>query len=650
VDLGSTTSTAKAIPEAVHRAVLAALRLSQPAAADISTVTGWLPGEVLEHTCSSGRGIIIGQCVAAAHLVSARVEEALESGDLRCLMSLPGAYSAVLAMRSEVVLVADAVGQFPLYYRRTSHEVVFGTRAELVAAATNASCDQVVLAMEIACPQAFPALSTRSVYDQVHQLEPGTALHMSAAGVHTVPVVALTHCPDRTLDDTAAELREVLTAAVAARVSLGTLLSSDFSGGVDSTSLAFLAARHTDVLPAVTFTPCGSPIKDDLAAAVALARLDRRLEHHVVSGDERHLPYQQPFLDADAPHPSALHLGPLRARLSTVAELGSALHLVGEGGDHVLTAPHAYLADLARQREFGQLWRHCHAWARLRHRSPASLLAHSLRLAATTSRRGLLVLARQLERRQPTLDSWESRAITVTGNLLCDWLTPAAGKALAAQLACAAQSDLRHAGDQAATAALRSACRAQQAVREVAAGWGIAAHAPFLDPEVARVCLSLPAWRRADLRSAKPLLRQAMTGLIPDAVFTRKTKGDYTTTAHLGTRQAIQALRTLLTDPLSADLGLIEPGPVREALRRASQGMPTPWAALNQVLAVETWLRDATNRQEEGTSNADVHRSEGGTHDDRRERTHGGVEHQNGPVARVERNRGHGVPGTGAQR
>jgi len=581
-----------------------------PASIGISTGTGWLPGELVDRTHGTGRGIVVGQCTAPPHVLFERVRLALGGGDLRTLMSMPGAYAVILSSPIEVVLVPDAVGQFPIYYHTCSRKIVFGTRADLVAAEVNASFDLVSLALEIACPQAFRVLGTRSAFNRVQQLEPGTALRINPSGVRVSSVTSLIPGTRRTLDVAADDLRDVLRTAVSTRIPHGAAMSTDFSGGIDSTSLAFLAAHHVDSLAAVTFTQDGAPVEDDLKAAIALAELDPTLSHHIVRGSGSHLPYQRALSGADAPHPSAQHLGPLGLRLSTAVELDSTVHLGGEGGDHALSAPHGYLVDLARRGDLDTLWRHCAAWARLRHRSPTTLFARSLRLAVTTSRRGLLGLARQLSGRPPGTNSWENRAITITGQPDCHWLTPRSRKALAAQVASAAgtHNGYRDAGDEIAIAQLRSACRGQQAVRDAAAAQGVAAHAPYLDPAVVQICLSVPAWRRADPWSAKPLLRHAMTGLVPDAVFTRTTKGDYTGTAHLGVRQAIRSLLALFEEPLSADLGLIEPGPVREAVIRAAQGMPTQWAALNQVLAVEIWLRDIIIRRSEGAPYASVHR------------------------------------------
>lgn len=632
--------SARAIPEPGFRSVLGSAGFRRPADPLLTSGTGWLPGELLDVTCAAGRGVVVGQCMD--QLFAGRVIRALERDELHALMSLHGAYSAILMRPAgAVVLLADVVGQFPLYYGSSGDRTVFGTRASVVAAEIGSLFDTVSLALEIACPQAFSVLGARTPFDGVRQVGPGNAVRIDASGIRAHAVVSLIPRERATANEAAAELRNVLPAAVAARANGP--LSADFSGGLDSVSLAFLALREADTLVAVTFAQDGAAVEDDLAAAASLARLDRRIDHRLVRGSESDLPYRH-SVAGDLPHPSALHLGAVRARLSTVAEHGVTTHLMGEGGDHVLSAPHAYMADLARSGRFGTLWRHCVAWARLRHRPPMLLLVQAIRLAVMSDGASL---ARQL-RRAP-VSRWEETAMTVTG-APSGWLTVRARDALVAQISDDSAAPGHTAGDRAVIAQLRSSARAQQAVRDLAATRGIAVHAPFLDPRVVGVCLAVPPWRKADPQVAKPLLRVALAGLVPDAVFARTTKGDYTSSAHLGVRRAINEIRTLLKEPISADLGLIEPAPVREALDRAANGMPAPWGELNQVLAVETWLHDVTLSRRERASDAGVHRPSGGSHDDRRDRADGGSQRQNRAVARIERDGRPGVPGTGTQR
>ena len=494
-----------------------------------------------------------------------------------------------------MVLVSDPSAQFPLYVSSASRLVVFGSRASAVAARVAAGLDLVHLAAQIVSPQIPELLVSRTAFSGVRQLEPGTAYRLGAGDATSV--TPMNADESRTFDDCAEELRECLRGAVSARASDGVALSSDFSGGLDSTSLAFLAAAEVDALSVVTYEQQGASVEDDLRYAKLCGSLEPGFRHLVVTGTGKHLPYQDWPAEADLPHPSLLAMGPTWLRMSAVASEGGARHLVGEGGDLVLGAPLGYFVDLARCGDLTTLWRHCAVWARLRHRSPLALFRRSVRLAAMSHRQGVLTFARRLERPRgdQAAASWEERNITSWGSPSCDWLAPRAREALAGQLVVLAdRADHLDACDRATLVQMDYVGATQRTVRETGAWYGIDVHAPYLDAEVVRVCLSLPAWRRSDPAGPKPLLRKALDGLVPQVVLGRSTKGDYTRTAHMGIRRNLPALRKLLTDPVSAELGLIEPRPVLLALERAAQGLQTLWAPLNQVLAIEFWLRELT--------------------------------------------------------
>jgi asparagine synthase (glutamine-hydrolysing) len=190
--------------------------------------------------------------------------------------------------------------------------------------------------------------------------------------------------------------------------------------------------------------------------------------------------------------------------------------------------------------------------------------------------------------------SWEEQALSRWGQPHCDFLTPAVRRALAEHVLSLTErvSDELDLADEATIDQLRLMARTQGALRDAAADIDIALHAPFLDNAVIAACLQVPARRRCDPTVPKPLLRTALAGLIPSGVLARRTKGDYTRQAHLGARRAAAKLRALLDSPASADLGVVDPAPVRQALERGLQGLPIAWGALNQVLAIELWLRD----------------------------------------------------------
>ena len=147
--------------------------------------------------------------------------------------------------------------------------------------------------------------------------------------------------------------------------------------------------------------------------------------------------------------------------------------------------------------------------------------------------------------------------------------------------------------DLAARAGVRRSGDAHRYLRQVGGALGVAVHAPFLDAEVIRTALSVPPQTRTEPWSYKPLLGEAMAGLVPAEVRRRRTKGDYSAEDYRGARNSATALHGLLRDSRLADLGVIEPGKVEPVLDRMTSGIAVPMGPINMLLATEVWLRGA---------------------------------------------------------
>ncbi|CAM5675103.1 albusnodin/ikarugamycin family macrolactam cyclase [Streptomyces hirsutus] len=132
------------------------------------------------------------------------------------------------------------------------------------------------------------------------------------------------------------------------------------------------------------------------------------------------------------------------------------------------------------------------------------------------------------------------------------------------------------------------------------AGHGIELAAPFLDNEVIRACLAVPADERGAPGTYKPLLDAAFagSGVLPDFVLARTTKGGFNALAYTGLRDNGPVLKGLL-GPSSqlAALGLVTEAPVADALalgrHRAAHrpGRPTPGGGRRGLAAAARRLR-----------------------------------------------------------
>ncbi|MET9554472.1 asparagine synthase-related protein [Streptomyces sp. NPDC006645] len=585
---------------------------------DIVRVQGrWRDGELRRVDGPAGTVLVLGQCLADDDRLRRTALRALASDGPDQLTRLPGSYLCLVIRHHELTVYVDAAGQYPLFFRDTGTRLVFGTRPVSVAdaAGTRRQPDTAVLAAGIFCPGAPALTGERSVVAGVSKVGGGQALRRALRGGTELWVhEPLETDPHTSFAQSADALRDALETAVRLRVTGGRRVSADFSGGLDSTSLAFLTLHHRPgPLPVTTYHGPGSA-GDDLAHAERFARLDTRLRMGVVTGTRETLTYQGLNDRSDGadsgsgePDTAVVALARGRLRLDHVAALGGELHLGGEGGDALLVAPPGYLAALARPDRLRQLLRDSRESARARQESPFAVAARAVGLARTPLATALRRLA----------DSFEHRARSGAGRASAHdigwldaiawwpepgseagWLTSAVSRQLAGlarrAAADAARTPGTRAGDLTALDNVRTSGAVQRQLSETARPFGVWPQAPFLDSAVVRACAALPARLRAAPPAFKPLLGAALAELVPAPVLARRTKGDYGDEDYQGARACARELRELLRDSRLADLGVVEPSAVTAALDRAVMGLRAPFPALNRLLAAEIWLRNTT--------------------------------------------------------
>lgn len=369
-----------------------------------------------------GPAVIVGQRFGPSDQLARSVGEACRTGDATALDSTVGCCSALVALPDGLSGFSDPVGQFPLFSARTDDQVVIGPSAAGVAADTGRMVDPLSVTAGIACHDIPDLFAERTMYVGVLRIPEGASIRVDAQGVTKSDYRRIRVDPMMRPSDVAEQVRHCLVESVRVRHETADQLATDFSGGLDSTALAFLAAAPGSPILALT---SHNRNDDDIVRAVQYARLSMAIAHHVVPGSVEQLPFQERTCSTDEPQIAPLFAGPLRARLATAAQLGADLHLVGEGADTVLGAPPVYLADLARKGELTVLWRHCLGWARLRARSPMRLFCRAVALATTDRHRALLALARRIDLGRPAgMGSWEEEWIGYWNPPQANWLPP----------------------------------------------------------------------------------------------------------------------------------------------------------------------------------------------------------------------------------
>lgn len=114
---------------------------------------------------------------------------------------------------------------------------------------------------------------------------------------------------------------------------------------------------------------------------------------------------------------------------------------------------------------------------------------------------------------------------------------------------------------------------------------------PFLHRPLAEFGLRLPVAERRRPGGSKWVLREAMRGILPETVRTRRGKGGIGARILWALQREAPRIRWLLDDPLVAQAGWVDADGVRGAVEHARQGQVENISHLLGTLSLETWLR-----------------------------------------------------------
>ncbi|APS20076.1 asparagine synthetase [Streptomyces sp. Tue 6075] len=564
----------------------------------------------------------VPDAVLAGILEGARDRTGLE----RRLARLPGLYHVVARLSGRSWIRGTATGLRRIYHaRHPAAGTIASDRPAVLARLIDAPLDESALALRLLDFLPHP-LSRRPVWRGVHETGAGYGLALPAAAPGTAAVPGPTEHRwwepppgELPLAEGARRVGDAVAASVRAHVGGLDRISCELSGGVDSTALAF-AARDTGPAslslltvaardrysedetwarraveaaggtPATTAHPAAAP---DHRAAPGRGR-HPALDHHLIPADDAPYFYADLAATAAELNDEPLPVAPGRARaallLGRARATGSRYHLTGYGGDEIfLGLPHAY-QDLFHGNPF-TAWSHLGG---LRHQLGWPLLptVKALLDRSTFPRwlAGAVTTAPQPVARTPLL-SWGVR------QSLHPWLTEHATALIAEEFRAAAEQAEpidpwrgRHVDID----GVRMGARHFQAMEDIGMTLGLPVAAPFYDDRILEATLAVRLPERISPWRYKPLLVEAMRGVVPDALPARTTKDHMASDEHQGLREHAPEIAELWTGSRLAEHGLVD---ARHLLRLAAEPFSPVLVehSISSTVAGETWLRTAEN-------------------------------------------------------
>ncbi|CAL9375270.1 hypothetical protein SUDANB23_00948 [Streptomyces sp. enrichment culture] len=552
----------------------------------------WRDDEAVTVRAGGAALAVIGCCPVEADELRHRAARLRDLAEVDTLArSLPGSFHLVAALDGSTRVQGTASGLRLVFHAEIAGTRVVATRADVLADTLGLDPDPAELAVRLLWPAPYPLFET-SLWPAVTAVPPQDAVVVAADGRgwrHTrwwtppEPVVPLAQA--------AAPVRAALQEAVGARTRRGGVVSCDLSGGLDSTSVCFLADRSPARVVAGTW-PGRDPADTDLYWAELAAEHLPDVEHVVWDADASPLVYDGLLaVDDLLDEPTIGVMDRARAlhHLPGLAERGSRVHLTGIGGDHVTWCSEAYYHRLLRTRPvhalrqlrgFRALWQ----WP----------LGGTVRALADSRPYGKWLADSANSLRRPAPSSSVGTGLGWgTAPRLLGWVTADAERtARRALLDAAATATPLHPdrGMHADLEQIRSTTRVIRQWDHMAARAGLPMASPFFDDRVIEACLAVRPDERVTPFRYKPVLTAAMTGVVPEPCLRRTTKATASMDASNGLRENRAELLALWEDSLLERLGLVDGAALRRLVRRpASPGLSD--AVLYSTIAAEVWLR-----------------------------------------------------------
>jgi asparagine synthase (glutamine-hydrolysing) len=568
---------------------------------EVSHVSGrpWLVGCWPESSVTIGQAgsikiVMFGQHAVTDSELAHAAERVRTVTDIdQMAASSVGSSHLIASVAGQVRVQGTVTGVRGVFYAGIGGVTVAADRADVLARLLGSGIDEQRLAVHLLMPPILYPLTEQPVWRGVTVLPGDHYLLLGADGRHRSvrwwnppePVVPLA--------EGAAALRKALSDAVAVRVQGHELASCDL-GGVDSTAVCCVAAQgETKIVAYTAASP--DPLADDAYWAERTVASLGNVEHHVIPAAEMPLVYDG-LLDTDElldePCGAAVDCNRWLIIARRAAARGSHLHLTGFGGDELLYGSVAHLHSLLRTAPLvavRPLWGFAtkYRWSRwqmLTQLMDTSPYPAWLRRVADN----LTESPSPLE--EPLLD-WGFHP------RLPPWMTmdtvDTVRDVIRAEASSAEPLSGRR-GQHRELETMRSISRVTRQFEQMSARMGVTLGAPYYDDRVIEAGLAVRSQDRITPWRYKPLITEAMGGIVPDTSLARQTKANGTGDEDPGLRKHREDLLTLWEDSRLDRQGLINAVALRELCTR-----PLPphlqIGALYQTVACEVWLRSLEN-------------------------------------------------------
>lgn len=530
---------------------------------------------------------LVGASRAAVNIQARHIRQFRDSD--RLFEHVPGCYLTLLCAGGQSRAHGTLSAVHKLFYTSARGYTVASNKANILRRAFGTSMRKDLLPLLLLAPRAPWPHTELTMWQGVESVPSTHALALDRAGRHSLARRWKSPSERNPLSEVSPPLRSALERAVAARADKESTVSADLSGGMDSTSLAFLANEHARHLVTVR-QDARDVTNDDAQWANVAHQWLPSATHLVVDANDAptwYTHWDDPFgEDLGEPYPALRTVATTRNLARLVRSHGATMHINGLGGDELFSPSFAHIHALFRVAPAQALG----ALSRTRAMGRWGALESLIGIVGSPSRRSW---SRQVSESLTSPLLMRPRLQWEPEPRLPDWASASAVDA-ARQLLTAPTMDDTATGARAVDfemlrliVADGTLVRRMSQVMELD---GVSYQAPFLDDQVVDLAFRVQLEDRIQPGQYKPVLQAAVVGVVPAELLNRRSKGDYSAEAYAGLKANRASMSQAFEDSTLERLGLIDGAAVQRFLT-AVHPDTRPFRFLDPTLGAETWLR-----------------------------------------------------------